>query len=59
MLLLEPDPIRFFSQADEKEKLGAFNRFLKRVLPDRGILGQTLLLNSFLGLLALAFPFLT
>jgi len=58
MLLLEPDPIRFFTQPDEKEKISGFNRFLKRVLPYRGILSQTLLLNFFLGLLSLAFPFL-
>ena len=58
MLLLEPDPVRFFTQPDEKEKIGGFNRFLKRVWPYRGILSQTLLLNFFLGLLSLAFPFL-
>ncbi|MDJ0570858.1 MAG: peptidase domain-containing ABC transporter, partial [Pleurocapsa sp. MO_192.B19] len=58
MLLLEPDPVRFFTQPDEKEKIGGFNRFLKRVWPYHGILSQTLLLNFFLGLLSLAFPFL-
>ncbi len=58
MLLLEPDPVRFFTQPDEKEKIGGFNRFLKRVWPYRGILSQTLLLNFFLGLLSLASPFL-
>ncbi len=58
ILLLEPDPVRFFSQPDEKDKIGGFNRFLKRIVPYRGILAQTLLLNSFLGLLALASPFL-
>ena len=31
MLLLEPDPVRFFAQEDEKEKIGGFGRFLKRV----------------------------
>lgn len=58
ILLLEPDPIRFFKQPDEKEKIGGFNRFLKLTLPYSGILLQTLLLNFFLGLLSLAFPFL-
>ena len=58
MLLLEPDPVRFFSQEDEKEKVAGFNRFLKRVLPYKGILAQTLLLNGFLGVLSLASPFL-
>ena len=58
ILLLEPDPVRFFSQPDEKDKISGFNRFLKRVSHYRGILSQTLLLNFFLGLLSLAFPFL-
>lgn len=58
MLLLEPDPVRFFSQPDEKGKVGNFGRFLKRVLSYRGLLIQTLLLNICLGLLSLAFPFL-
>ena len=58
ILLLEPDSVRFFNQPDEKDKIGGFNRFLKRIKPYRSILAQTLLLNSFLGLLALASPFL-
>ena len=58
MLLLEPDPVRFFTQEDEKEKIGGFGRFLKRVFPYRAIVGQALLLNSILGLLSLASPFL-
>ena len=58
MLLLEPDSVRFWSQPDEREKIGGLGRFLKRVWPYRGIIGQTLLLNSFLGILSLAFPFL-
>ena len=57
-LLLEPDPIRFFEQADEKEKVGGSGRFLRRIQPYRGIITQTFLLNIFLGLLSLAFPFL-
>ncbi|MEC4812016.1 MAG: peptidase domain-containing ABC transporter [Scytonema sp. PMC 1069.18] len=58
MLLLEPDPVRFFTQKDEKEKIGGFRRFLKQAWPYRGILAQTLLLNLVLGLLSLASPFL-
>jgi ATP-binding cassette, subfamily C, bacterial len=58
MLLLEPDPVRFFTQKDEKEKIGGFGRFLRRVWPYRAIIAQTLLLNSVLGLLSLASPFL-
>ncbi len=58
ILLLEPDPVRFFAQPDEKEKIGGFNRFLRRVQPYRAIIAQTLLLNSVLGLLSLATPFL-
>ncbi len=58
MLLLEPDSTRFWAQEDDLEKIGGIGRFLKRVLPYRGIIGQSLLLNSFLGVLSLAFPFL-
>jgi ATP-binding cassette subfamily C protein len=58
MLLLEPDPIRFFNQPDEKEKISGFSRFIRRVLPYRALLAQTLVLNSVLGLLSLASPFL-
>ena len=57
-LLLEPDPIRFFEQNDEKEKVGGIGRFLGRIQHYRGIITQTFLLNIFLGLLSLAFPFL-
>ncbi len=58
MLLLEPDPVRFLAQPDEKEKIGGFARFLRRVWPYRALLAQTLLFNSVLGLLSLASPFL-
>ena len=58
MLLAEPDPVRFFAQPDEKDKVGGIGRFLRRVLPYRPVLAQTLLLNAFLGLLSLASPFL-
>ena len=58
MLLLEPDPNRFRQQLDDRQKIGGFGHFLKRVLPYKGILGQTLLINCVLGLLSLASPFL-
>ena len=58
LLLLEPDPMRFFAQPDEKGKIGGLSRFFRRVLPYKNILGQTLLINLFLGLLSLASPFL-
>ncbi|MCF2145148.1 peptidase domain-containing ABC transporter [Desmonostoc muscorum LEGE 12446] len=56
ILLLEPDPIRFFAQEDDK--VGGFWRFFKRVWIYRGILAQVLPLNLTLGLLSLASPFL-
>ncbi len=56
MLLLEPDPVRFLAQEDEK--VGGFWRFFKRVWIYRGILAQALPLNLILGLLSLASPFL-
>ncbi len=58
MLLLEPDPVRFFTQSDEKEKIGGLGRFLKRILPYRAIIAQAFLLNAVLGLFSLASPFL-
>jgi ATP-binding cassette subfamily C protein len=58
MLILEPDPVRFFNQTDEREKISGLGRFLKRLLPYRGIVAQTFLLNSVLGLLSLASPLL-
>jgi ATP-binding cassette subfamily C protein len=58
MLLLEPDPVRFLGQEDEKNKIGGLNRFLKRVLPYRNQIAQTFLLNTFIGLFSLASPFL-
>jgi ATP-binding cassette subfamily C protein len=56
MLLLQPDPIRFFAQKDDE--VGGFWRFLKRVWIWRGILAQAIPLNLILGILSLASPFL-
>ncbi|MGK7893893.1 MAG: peptidase domain-containing ABC transporter [Xenococcus sp. (in: cyanobacteria)] len=58
MLLLEPDPIRFNQQPDDRQNIGGFDVFFKRLLTYKGILGQTLLINCVLGLLSLASPFL-
>jgi ATP-binding cassette, subfamily C, bacterial len=57
VLLLEPDPERFFDQAEETTTSG-FGRFLRRVWPFRSLLAEALVLNIVLGLLALASPFL-
>jgi len=56
MLLLQPDQERFFAQPDEK--IGGFGRFLKRAWPYRAIIAEALLINFFLGLLSLTYPFL-
>lgn len=56
MLLLEPDPARFFAQ--ENDLSGGFWRFFKRVWTFRAILAQALPLNLVLGLLSLTSPFL-
>ena len=56
LLLVEPDPLRFFAQKQDKE--GSFWRFFRRVWIYRGILFQALPLNLVLGLLSLTSPFL-
>ncbi len=48
MLLLEPDPVRFFAQ--QKDEVGGFWRFFRRVWIFRSILAQALPLNFILGL---------
>ncbi|MEH2151262.1 peptidase domain-containing ABC transporter [Nostoc sp.] len=57
MLLLEPDPDRFFKQPTEIAK-GGLGRFLMRILPYRGLLSQVLMINIILGVLALSTPIL-
>ena len=54
MLLLIPDDGRFYEQEDDK--VGGFGRYLKRVLPYRGILIQAIAINFAVGLLSLATP---
>ena len=54
MLLLTPDDGQFYEQEDDK--VGGFGRYLKRVLPYRGILIQAIAINFAVGLLSLATP---
>jgi ATP-binding cassette subfamily C protein len=56
MLLLEPDPARFYAQPNDK--ISGFGRFLKRVWPYRSMLFEALLCAQVIGLLSLAYPFL-
>jgi ATP-binding cassette, subfamily C, bacterial len=56
MLLLEPDPVRFYTQEDDQ--IGGFRRFFKPVWNHRGILSEAFLINLVLGLLSLTSPFL-
>ncbi|MBD2513760.1 peptidase domain-containing ABC transporter [Nostoc sp. FACHB-973] len=58
MLLLEPDLDRFFSQADDREKMGGLGRIFNRVWFYRSILVQVLIINLVLGLLGIIMPFL-
>ena len=58
LLTLEPDPIRFFSQSDEREKIGGLGRFLKRIWYERTLFTQILILNLVVGIIALAAPLL-
>ncbi|NES02708.1 MAG: peptidase domain-containing ABC transporter [Okeania sp. SIO2F4] len=55
-LLVEPDPKRFFSEADEK--VSSISRLVRRVWYYRQIIFQVFLLNIVLGLLSIASPFL-
>lgn len=56
MLLLQPDSVRFYAQADDK--VGGFGRFLLGVWPYRAMLFEALLCAQVIGVLSLAFPFL-
>jgi len=56
MLLLEPDSVRFYAQPDDK--IGGFGRFMRRVLPYRGILLEAFLCAIIIGLLSLTSPIL-
>jgi ATP-binding cassette, subfamily C, bacterial len=56
MLLLEPDPVHFFEQ--ENDRTNSLQRFLAPIWNYRSILSEALLINLFVGLLSLALPFL-
>jgi ABC-type bacteriocin/lantibiotic exporter with double-glycine peptidase domain len=56
MLLLEPDLNRLLAQ--EEENRAPFMRFLRLVLPYRGLLLQALAINAVIGMLGLAMPLL-
>ena len=56
MLLVQPDQVRFYAQADDK--VGGFGRFVQRVWPYRAILFQALLCAQVIGLLSLGYPIL-
>ncbi|NEO57103.1 MAG: peptidase domain-containing ABC transporter [Okeania sp. SIO3B5] len=55
ILSLTPD-VTFYDQPNDK--IGGLNRFLKRILPYKGILIEVLFINIVIGLLALASPLL-
>ncbi len=55
-LLLEPDPVRFAEQTEDK--IEGVGRFLRRIAPYKSILFEVLLINIVLGFLALTSPFL-
>lgn len=56
MLLLQPDPVRFNAQTEDK--IRGFGRFFRRVWPYKAVLFQALLCAQVVGLLSLAYPFL-
>lgn len=58
MLLLTPDQIRFAEQEDDKNQVGGFSKFFKRVFPYRNILIKVISINLAIGLLSLTAPFL-
>lgn len=56
MLLLEPDPIRFYQQSNDQ--IGGFGRFFRRAWVYRNIIFQALVCAQIIGLLSLASPIL-
>ncbi|WP_421654929.1 peptidase domain-containing ABC transporter [Leptothermofonsia sp. ETS-13] len=57
MLLLEPDPARFFAQSSDEPTRG-ISSFVQRIWLYRSLLAEVLLINGLLGLLSIATPFL-
>ncbi len=58
MLILKPDPDRFFAQIDDEAEVNSFDSLVKRLWQHREILKKLLPLNLVIGLLALATPLL-
>ncbi|MGJ5674935.1 MAG: peptidase domain-containing ABC transporter [Nostochopsis sp.] len=56
LLLLQPDPNRFFALPEEK--VSDFGKFLQGILPYRAIISEALLCALVIGFLSLASPFL-
>jgi ATP-binding cassette subfamily C protein len=56
MLLLKPDPERFYNQSDDE--FSGFFRFVRRAIPYTGWLVQAAFYSQIVGILALASPFL-
>ncbi|HEY9627456.1 MAG TPA: peptidase domain-containing ABC transporter [Coleofasciculaceae cyanobacterium] len=55
ILLVQPDPSRFYAQDDDK--IGGIEQFFLRLLPYRSILLEAVLCVTIIGLLSLASPF--
>ncbi|WP_276748960.1 peptidase domain-containing ABC transporter [Chlorogloeopsis fritschii] len=58
LLTLEPDPVHFLAQTDDREKIGGLGLLLRRMWHERFLFAQILLLNLVVGLIALAAPLL-
>jgi ATP-binding cassette subfamily C protein len=56
MLLVEPDPVRFFAQSGDPVR--GIGSFFHRIWAYRSLLSEVLLINLILGLLSIATPFL-
>ena len=56
MLLLEPDPSRFYAQTEKRAK--GWGRFWVRIVPYQQLIIKALVINIVVGLLSLALPFL-
>ena len=57
-LLVDPDPERFFAEADGQPPANSVQKWMRRVWIYRQLLMEALLLNMVLGLLSISSPFL-
>ncbi|TAG35187.1 MAG: peptidase domain-containing ABC transporter [Oscillatoriales cyanobacterium] len=57
-LLVDPDPDRFFAEADGQPPANSLQKWMRRVWIYRQLLMEALLMNVVLGLLSIASPFL-